>query len=214
MVNNRAYKVAKLSIMFAIIFVSMMLDKAISILPIGFSMAAVTLLVTLSFCFLENEWSTAILAGLFFGVASFIKEFILPTPTLGAIFPPQYWLLVTIPPRVLMTAIAFAVYRLMLNLTKNLKLRKRQIVSIMVGALFGLLTNTIGFLSMLELCRTMYQVETSGVFVLIYGLLATNILPEYAISIIGVPWIVLGVRHGLRLGIDGNAEKRNTGETK
>ena len=53
MVNNKAYNVAKLAIMFATIFVAMMLDRAISILPIGFSMAVVALLVTLSFCFLD-----------------------------------------------------------------------------------------------------------------------------------------------------------------
>jgi hypothetical protein len=46
-------------------------------------------------------------------------------------------------------------------------------------------------------------VQTYGVFVLIYGLLATNILPEYLISIIGVPLVVLGVRRGLKIGIEG-----------
>ena len=49
----------------------------------------------------------------------------------------------------------------------------------------------------------MYQVETNGVFVLIYGLLVTNILPEYLISIIGVPLVVLGVRRGLKIGMEG-----------
>jgi uncharacterized membrane protein len=203
MVKNRAYSVAKLAIMFATIFVAMMLDRAISILPIGFSMAVVALLVTLSFCFLENKWPTAILSGLFFGLASFIKEFIMPSATLGQVFPPQYWLLVTIPPRLLMTTVAFAVYRLMQKLCANCKPRKRQIVSIAVASLCGLITNTFGFLTMLELSRTLYQVQTYGVFVLIYGLLATNILPEYLISIIGVPLVVLGVRRGLKIGIEG-----------
>lgn len=225
MVNNKAYNVAKLAIMFATIFVAMMLDRAISILPIGFSMAVVALLVTLSFCFLENKWSTAILSGLFFGLASFLKEFIMPSATLGQVFPPQYWLLVTIPPRVLMTTVAFAVYRLMVKLLSKtnvhkaefswiqsdedatsapkLSPRKRQIVAIAVASFFGLATNTFGFLTMLELCRTMYQVETHGVFVLIYGLLVTNILPEYLISIIGAPLVVLGVRRGLKIGIEG-----------
>ncbi len=201
--NNKAYQVAKLAIMFATIFVAMMLDRAISILPIGFSMAVVALLVTLSFCFLENKWSTAILSGLFFGLASFLKEFIMPSATLGQVFPPQYWLLVTIPPRVLMTTVAFAVYRLMLKLTAKTTARKRQIVSIAVASLFGLVTNTLGFLSMLELCRAMYQVPTQGVFVLIYGLLLTNVLPEYLISIVGVPLVVVGVRRGLKLGLEG-----------
>lgn len=204
--NNKAYQVAKLAIMFATIFVAMMLDRAISILPIGFSMAVVALLVTLSFCFLENKWSTAVLSGLFFGLASFLKEFIMPSATLGQVFPPQYWLLVTIPPRVLMTTVAFAIYRFVLKLMSNSKPRKRQIAAMVVGALFGLVTNTFGFLTMLELSRTMYQVQTHGVFVLIYGLLVTNILPEYLISIIGVPLVVLGVRRGLKIGIEGSVK--------
>ena len=203
MVNNKAYNVAKLAIMFATIFVAMMLDRAISILPIGFSMAVVALLVTLSFCFLENKWSAAILSGLFFGLASFLKEFIMPSATLGQVFPPQYWLLVTIPPRVLMTTVAFAIYQLVQKLCSSCRPRKRQIVAMAVASFFGLATNTFGFLTMLEICRTMYQVETHGVFVLIYGLLVTNILPEYLISIIGAPLVVLGVRRGLKIGIEG-----------
>ncbi len=205
--NNKAYNVAKLAIMFATIFVAMMLDRAISILPIGFSMAAVALLVTLSFCFLENKWSTAILSGLFFGLASFIKEFIMPSALLGQVFPPQYWLLVTIPPRVLMTTVAFAVYRLMLKLTAKSTPRRRQITAMAVASLFGLITNTVGFFTMLELSRILYQVPTNGVFVLIYGVLVSNIIPEYLISIICVPLVVLGVRRGLKLGAEGAQHK-------
>ena len=76
-----------------------------------------------------------------------------------------------------------------------------------VASFFGLATNTFGFLSMLELSRVMYQVETHGVFVLIYGLLVTNILPEYLISIIGAPLVVLGVRRGLKIGLEGLQHK-------
>lgn len=229
--NNKAYNVAKLAIMFATIFVAMMLDRAISILPIGFSMAVVALLVTLSFCFLENKWSTAILSGLFFGLASFIKEFIMPSALLGQVFPPQYWLLVTIPPRVLMTTVAFAVYRLMAKLLSKTNVRKvefswmqsdddatpapklsprrRQITAMAVASLFGLITNTIGFFTMLELSRILYQVPTNGVFVLIYGVLVSNVIPEYLISIICVPLVVLGVRRGLKLGAEGAQTKHN-----
>ncbi len=207
MVSNKAYRVAKLAIMFATIFVAMMLDRAISILPIGFSMAVFALLITLSFCFLENNWFMAIMSGLFFGLASFLKEFLLPSATLGQVFPPQYWLLVTIPPRVLMTAVAFAIYRLVLRLSSKLPHRKKQVLAISIASFCGLLTNTVGFLGMLELCRAMYQVPTQGVFVLIYGLLLTNILPEYAISIACCPFVVLGVRKGLKLSVTGDGAR-------
>ena len=199
--NNKAYQVAKLAIMLATIFVAMMLDKAISSLT-ALSMAVVVLLVTLSFCFLENKWSTAILSGLFFGLASFVKEFIMPSKAL-MVFPPQYWALIAIPPRVLMTTVAFAVYKLMQKLMLHSAPRKRQIASIAVASFFGLVTNTFGFLSMLELSRCMYHVQTEGIFILIYAALFTNIIPEYLISILCVPAIVLGVRRGLKMGIEG-----------
>ncbi len=209
--NSKAFQVAKYAVMFAIIFVAMMIDKAISVIPIPFSMAVCVLLVTLSFCFLENKWSTAVLSGLFFGVASFIKEFIWGSPLLGAVLPPVYWPFVTIPSRVLMTTVAFGVYRLMLKFTTAIKNGKhRQICCMVVAAFVGLVVNTLGFISSIYAAKTVYMaiehttVENKGVFALIYGILLTNILPEYLVSMSCVSFIVLGVRKGLKLGIEGN----------
>ncbi len=217
MVNNKAKTLAKYAIMFAVVFVAMMVDKVISIIPIGFSMAVCVLLVTLSFCFLENSWKNGVISGLFFGLASFIKEFIMPSAVLGQAFPPQYWLLVTIPPRVAMSALAFATYRLMLFLTrKSTNAKSRQILSMAVASFVGLAVNTLAFVSSLELSRYIYTclngvnqaTQNKGVFVMIYALLFTNIIPEYLISIVCVAPIVLGVRKGLSLGVDGNNLKR------
>lgn len=129
----------------------------------------------------------------------------MPTPTIGQAFPVQYWLLITIPPRVLMTIFAFIVYRLMLEFTTKLAPRKRQIVSMVVATFAGLILNTIGFFTMLELCRYWHGAEMQGIFVMIYAILVTNIVPEYVISLIGVPLVVLGVRRGLKMSIDGSA---------
>lgn len=216
MVNNsKAFQVVKYAVMFAIIFVAMMIDKVISIIPIPFSMAVCVLLVTLSFCFLENKWLTAALSGLFFGVASFIKEFIWGSPLLGAVLPPIYWPFVTIPSRVLMTVCAFGVYRLLLMATKRMSnARKRQILCMVVAAFVGLVVNTLGFISSIYAAKTVYnaieavQIENKGVFVLIYGIILTNVLPEYLVSMASVAFVVLGVRRGLKLGVDGNNLKR------
>lgn len=211
MVNNKAYKVAKYAIVLAIIFVAMMIDRAISLIPVGFSMAGCVLLVTLSFCFLENEWKMGIISGTFFGIASFLKEFLMPSALVGQVFKPYYWLLITIPPRALMGVVAFSVYRLMLTVTRSMgNARGRQILCLTVASFFGLVTNTVGFFSFLELSRTIANVNNDGVFALIYAALLTNILPEYLISLIGVSAVVLGVRRGLKLGIDGNNLKRET----
>ena len=212
MVNNsKAFKIAQYAIMFATIFVAMMLDKAIGFIPISFSMAVCVLLVTLSFCFLQNKWSTAVLAGLFFGLASFIKEFIFPSPLLGQVLPVPYWLIVTIPPRVLMTTGAFGFYRLLLLATRKVsKERVRQIVAITIATFVGLALNTVLFFTFLRLAKYLYtviqhvSVENKGVWALIYLSLFSNIIPEYTVSLALVALIVLGVRRGLKLGIDGN----------
>ena len=219
--NNKALQVAKYAIMFATIFVAMMLDRAISFIPISFSMAVCVLLVTLSFCFLENKWSTGVLAGLFFGLASFIKEFIFPSALLGQVLPAQYWIIVTIPARVLMTTGAFGVYKLLLLCTgKMSKPRLRQIVCITVAAFVGLVLNTVLFFSFLRLAKYLYTViehvtlENKGVWALIYAALVSNIIPEYLVSLVCVAMIVLGVRKGLKLGVDGNNWKRAQAEDK
>ena len=198
MVNNKAKKMAKYAIMFATIFVAMMIDRAISFLPIGFSMAVCTLLVTLSFCFLSNSWADATFAGLFFGLASFIKEFLMPSALIGQVLPVYYW--------------PFAVYRGVLALFKKGKIATRQIVAMSVATLVGLVCNTVGFFSCVELARFLHNDANQGVFAMIYAVLVTNIIPEYVASVAGVPLVVLGVRRGLKLGVDGNNEKRAKGE--
>lgn len=209
--NNKALQLAKYAIMFAVIFVAMMLDKAISIIPIPFSMAVCVIMVTLSFCFMENKWSTAVFAGLFFGLASLIKEFIWASPLLGQVLPPQYWPFVTIPSRVLMTTLAFGAYRIMMLLTKKISnARKRQIICLGVAVFVGLIVNTLGFITSVHTAKVVHMaisgdtVENKGVFALIYAILLTNVFPEYVISLVSVPFVVLGVRKGLKLGTDGN----------
>ena len=208
--NNKAFQLAKYAVMFAVIFVAMMIDKVIS-LPLPFTTAICVSLVTLSFCFLENKWSTGILAGLFFGLASFIKEFMFPSPSWGNL-PILYRLLITIPSRVLMSSFAFGAYRLMLYLTKKISsARKRQIVSITVSVFVGLVINTFAFLSSVYLALNIHDkisgvvdAERKTILTMVYGALFTNILPEYIISLVSVSFIVLGVRRGLKLGVDGN----------
>lgn len=208
--NNKAFLLAKYAVMFAVIFVAMMMDTVIS-LPLPFKTAICVSLVTLSFCFLENNWSTGIFAGLFFGLASFIKEFMLPSPSWGNL-PILYRLLITVPSRVLMATFAFGAYRLMLYLTKKLSTeRKRQIASITVAVFVGLVVNTFAFLASVYLALDVHDkisgtidAERKTILTMVYGALFTNILPEYTISLASVSFIVLGVRRGLKLGVDGN----------
>lgn len=207
MVNNsKAFKLARYAIMFATIFVAMMLDRVISLgLPV--STAAVVILITFSFCFLDNSWASGLLSFTLFGLASFIKEFIWPSSI--AAFPVYEWPLVTIVPRLASGAIAFGVYRLILLVSKKMNNKyARQTLAMTIAIFIGNVTNTVLFLSTLNLFKIINDIDYTSLIVTIKAVVITNIIPEYLIAMILAPHVVLGVRRGLKLGIDGNNWKR------
>ena len=81
-------------------------------------------------------------------------------------------------------------------------------MSITVATFVGLVANTLLYLVALGIYKNIAGLENSGLFATIYAVLFTNIIPEYLISLLAVPSIVLGVRKGLKLGIDGNNWKK------
>ncbi len=196
MVNNsKAFILAKYAIMFATIFVAMMIDRGISAaLPI--SMAICVLLVTFSFCFIQNSWADGVAAFTCFGVASFIKAFIFPDAIQWYYKPVVYIL-----PRILAGVMCFGTYRLMLWAVRRVSQRRvAQIVAMVAAIAVGLASNTVFFLLPFG-----YLSEGGEGFVAaIRSVVFLNILPEYLTSLILAPAVVLGVRRGLKLGIDGN----------
>ena len=207
MKDNKTKNIALLAAMFAVIFASMLLDSAITFIP-GVSMAVCVLLVTFTFCVLYNSWDKGVLAGAFFGISSFLKEFIIPSKNI-VFHAANKNPLVSVLPRVIMALVAFCVYKLMLNMTKNMKdSKRRQIICIDLSVLFGLLTNTVLYLLAVTVFKDAYGYTDGGFFIMVYGALFKNIIPEYLISLLAVPTIVLGVRKGLKLGIDGNNWKK------
>lgn len=213
MVNNsRAGKVAKYAIVLATIFVAMFLDRAISL---GFPVSAATivLLVTFSFALLENDLGSAIICCSLFGLASFVKEFIPFLQSSVALLPIYIRPVVTLVPRMTMGLVLFGVYRLMLTLTKKMSsARGRQVLSIVVAVFCALITNTVLFLGLLNLFKTVFNIEHDSVIALIKTGLAINIPVEYLVSMLFVSPVVLGVRRGLKLGVDGNGIKQNKPE--
>lgn len=204
MVNdNKAKVVAQYALMFAVITVAMSLDRLMSLaLPV--SMAIFVLLVTNSLAMLDNRWISAILAGTFFGLASLLKVFIFPNATA------QYNLnpLVSVLPRVIMGITLFGTYRLMLLATKKMRSAYgRQTLCMTVAVLVGLLTNTVLYLFALNTYQVILGQTDQTLIDVIKALVIVNILPEYLVSLILVPHLVLGVRRGLKLGIDGNLWK-------
>ena len=193
--NSKAFKEAKYAIMFATIFVAMMIDRGISAaLPI--SMAICVLLVTFSFCFIQNSWADGVLAFTFFGIASFIKSFIFPDAITW-----YYKPLVYVLPRVLAGVTTFGTYKLMLLAVRKMKVRRlAQVIAMTVAIVVGLVSNTAFFLLPFS-----YLSEGGAGFVAaVKGLVFINILPEYLVSILVAPHVVLGVRNALKFGLDGN----------
>lgn len=206
--SSRAAKVAKYAIVLATVFVAMFVDRAISL---GFPVSAATivLLVTFSFALLDNELSSAVICCTLFGLASFIKEFIPVLQSSVALLPVYVRPVVTFIPRMSMGLVLFGVYRLMLKLTANMSsVRGRQILSIVVAVFFALVTNTLLFLSLLNWFKTLFSIEHDSTMTLIKMGLAINIPVEYCASLLFVAPVVLGVRRGLKLGVDGNGGKR------
>lgn len=199
MVNDkRGYDVAVYAVMLALIFVAMMLDRVISLaLPV--SMALLTLLVTFTCCFWRNSWQSGVLACVFFGVASMIKGAIFPEPIPLSINP-----LVSVLPRALMGFATFGVYRLMLRCFKNRKSYKNQVLCLTVAIFVGLAVNTVLFLSAANLYKMVLGEQYTGVFATIYLVLFTNIIPEYAVSMLFAPHLILAVRKATHIGIEGN----------
>ena len=202
MVNNsKAFKVARYAIMLATILVAVLMDKTITL---GWPIAGATveLLVTMTFCFLFNSWLDGFCATAFMGLSSFIWSF--PFANVASQNP-----LISILPRLFVGIIAFSAYQLVLLILKKVrKQHVKQTTSLVVATFVGLIANTIMYLSALSLFGDNY----GSLATLLKGVAIANVLPEYLVSLLGVSAVTLGVRHGLKLGVDGNNWKRAEAE--
>ncbi len=202
MVNdNKALKIAEYAIMFATIFVAMMLDRVIS-LGLPTSTAACVLLITFSFCFLRGSGGNAVVACTLFGLASFAKEFLFPSSVAG--FPVFVWPLITVLPRFVMGVATCLVYKLLVKFVKVQNVKKQQNICMRIAIFVGLCANTVLFLTALNLAKRAYGQES--LVTLTKMMVYANIIPEYLISVIFAPVVVFGVRKGLKIGIDGTSQ--------
>ncbi len=197
--NNKAYRIALWAIMLALIIVAMLLDRAISLaLPV--SMALTVLVVTFSCMFTYNRWSDAVMVGLFMGLASMVKELIFPSVSFVYNINP----LVSVVPRVAMAVVAYGTYRLVLWCMRHTSSRKRaHTVALVCGVLLGLVTNTVLYLSALNWYKQYLGDDYTALSLIIKAVIYTNIIPEYLVSLVGVPFIVPRVRRAMHLGIEG-----------
>ncbi|MCM1533847.1 MAG: hypothetical protein NC099_04245 [Corallococcus sp.] len=191
--HNKAWQVAKYAVMLALIFVATVLDRTLTAyMPI--TGATIEMLMTLSLCFLFNSWLDGLLAGTLMGLSSFATAFMF-----GKLVPQNP--LVSVLPRVFVGLAAFCVYKLMLLLLRKVKNKAlRQTIAIVPASFVGLICNTVLFLGATVLFKNAYGSLVEAIATLEIA----SMLPEYLVSLFGVAPLTLGVRRGLKLGIDGN----------
>ncbi|HRX13533.1 MAG TPA: hypothetical protein P5087_00715 [Eubacteriales bacterium] len=213
--SKKTYRISLYGIMFATIAVAMAIDKVVSMSFLPISTAVCVLLVTFSFCLIQNDILTAFLAGTFFGLASLIKAFIFGeimyiAEAVGGGNPIVliYAILIYLIPRLFVGPVTFGVYRLMKKVfAKMEKIRLRETLALSIAIFMGLIANTVLFLLALNITKTILYVEHSTLFGIIKVVIFTNILPEYLVSIALAPQIIIGVRKALHLGIEANPIK-------
>ncbi len=194
---TKANSVAKYAIMFAIIIVATLLDRVITLgLPIAG--ATIELLVTFALCFLCNSWLDGFAAFAFMGLSSFSLAF--PFGKISSQNP-----LISVVPRLIVGVITFSVYRLALYAGKRSQNKRFvQTCAMITATIVGLVSNTVLFMGSLTLFTSAYGSLAEA----LKAVAILNVLPEYVVSILGVAPLVLGVRRGLKLGIDGNNRKQ------
>ena len=188
--------VAEFGVMLAVLFVAMTLDRAFSAWNLV-SFAIVSVAATASFAMLKNRPLLAIASGSFFGLASLVTAFMFGKT---AFFNP----LVSVLPRMFIGITGYGAYKLAELLLCRVKNKRiSEYIALTAGAAFVALSNTVYTLTCLWLFA-----QGDPLFVAFNVVFLTNALPEMVVAALATPPIVLGVRRGLRLGIDGKPRKK------
>lgn len=189
--KNSTKAVAEFGVMLAVLFVAMTIDRAFSVWNVV-SFAIVSVAATASFAMLKNRPLLAVASGFFFGIASLVTAFMFGKT---AFYNP----LVSVLPRIFVGITGFGVYKLAELITRRLKdKRVAQYIALTLGAAVVALSNTVYTLT----CLWIFA-QGDPLFVVFNVMFLTNVLPEMLVAAIATPAIVLGVRRGLRLGVDG-----------
>ncbi|MBQ7227017.1 MAG: hypothetical protein IJX05_01300 [Clostridia bacterium] len=199
--KNTTRVISLLAVMLALLFVAMTLDRAISVWsPVSFAIVSTATVST--FALLKRKFQVAIAAGFFFGIASLVTAFMFGKTTF-------YNPLVAILPRAFVGITGYGVYRLVALILRKIKNERiREYIALSFGGAFVALSNTIYTLT----CMFLFA-QGDPLFVAFVGVFITNVLPELLCSIIVTPLLVLGVRRGLRLNVDGSERLKKVEKT-
>ena len=193
---KKSRRIAYVATFIALIFVALMLDTLVgSFLPV--KPAIFSLPTVFVFVLMFGTWQYALLGGTVFGLLSFARAFIT-----GSI--PFQNPLVSIVPRMIVGIVAFGAYALGALIFKRTK--KKEIYALGVSAFIGVLTNTLTVLF------AMYFTDfttLSGVF---SAIVSFNFPIELVATTLLTPFLVLGVRRGLKIEKIGQNQSSNSAD--
>ncbi len=185
--RTKSHLIAFLGVMTALTFVVLLLESYVFTIVIPLAPPAIlSLSLAITLC-LFDDWKMMFVGGTILGCCSLIVAFIIGNPVF--ILP---W--ISILPRIFIGVVAFGVTKLCLKFCKT---SKNEFVSKFlpygVGAVFGVLTNTVLVLSMMLICN----------FVGMETVLATFMAINFPLEIVGsailVPVLVNAIRRFYKL---------------
>ena len=168
-----------------------MLDTFVgSFLPV--KQAIFSLPTVFTFVLMFGTWQYALLGGTVFGLLSFARAFIT-----GSI--PFQNPLVSILPRVIVGLVAFGVYMLGALIFK--KTAKKEIFALGLSAFLGVITNTV------TVMLAMYFTDFTTMAGVFGAIMSFNFPIELIATTLLTPFLVAGVRRGLKINKIGVTEK-------
>lgn len=199
--NSKTKRITLYAVMFAVILVSMTLDRMFSFFNV-LSFAVFTLAATCTFALAKDNFFDALAAGFFFGLASNLTAFWFGKTTF-------YYPWNAILPRLFVGVTAFGAYRLVRLILGRMKnTRVREYIALSVAGAVAPLSNTVYTLSCLY-----FFAKGDPLYIAFMASFVTNVLPELIITTIAAPMLILGVRRGLGLDITGQPRiKKRTEE--
>ena len=187
--KNGTKTIVEYAVICALLFVARSLDHIISgWLPIN--SAAVTLTVAYACMLYKPTFVRSVMVGLLFGVMSLLTSLIFGG---GALIYGMANPLISVLPRVIVGVDVIAVFSLVKRLVSG---KKGFVIATVAACLTGTVINTATVLSMIWLFQSVVGASLTNAVGLIFSV---NVPAELIVPAISVPFIVLGMRKGLKV---------------
>ena len=187
--KSSTHKLVLYAVYAALIFVGRILDHLLSASALPINFAVMTLSIAFACALIEPSLENGLIAGLIFGLSSFITTFMFGG---GALIYGMANPLISVIPRVVVGVVLYGAFYLSYSIFKKI-FGKGLIPAIAVACVVGALVNTVTVLFMIWVFKTMEGMEVALV------LFVANAIPEAIIPAIIVPGVVFGVRRGLKI---------------